>query len=371
VTPATSLDLESAVARILDDSDLADVVELERETLDYDAFLAGRTLVRVRGTARLGAGTVPWSFIEKCTEGPSLAPAYLYDNARREFSAYRSGLLDDLAPGITAPALLAADEGADGRLTLWIEDLSGGPRAPLSREEVLLAAQHLGRLSGRWLERVPAHEWLFGGWIDRHSQPQAIPDGLATVIAAQAHPEIEARLGGRLGEAADLIAAQDEYADALRRLPKTLCHHDAVAANVFARDASGEHETVLIDWESVGPGPVGADLASLLFASPRRGDFSARGIKSLIGDALAAYSDGLAEAGASVEPEQVRLGLCASIALRWALVRDLIGVLHGTNGARRGSAPHETPSQALAELLMLVPVLLDSAADAKRLMSRG
>jgi hypothetical protein len=35
----------------------------------------------------------------------------------------------------------------------------------------------------------------------------------------------------------------------------------------------------------------------------------------------------------------------------------------------RGSAPHETPDQALAELAALVPVLLDSAAAARRLMA--
>ena len=149
------------------------------------------------------------------------------------------------------------------------------------------------------------------------------------------------------------------------------CHHDAVAANVFARERDGSAETVLIDWESVGPGPAGADLASLLFSSPRRGDFSARRLPELIPAALSAYERGIADTRASVRSDEVRLGLHASVSLRWTLVRDVIGLLGDPGRARRGSAPHETPDAALAELLALVPVLLDSAAKARRLISAG
>ena len=366
MTEETQLDVTRAVGRLLGDA-VTDVVEVRRDPLDYDAFLAGRTLARLSGTAGVDGRTLTWSLIEKRTEGPALASAYQYDNGAREFAAYRSGLLTDLAPGLRAPALLGAKEEEDGALTLWIED--AGPRAPLSEDDIVRASRHLGRFAGRWLGRVPAHPWLFRGWIDRHSQPHAIADGLAVVRAAQWGPDIEARIGGRLDEAARLIESQDEIGAVLEGLPQTLCHHDAVAANVFAGMRKGEPETVLIDWESVGPGSIGADLASLLFASPRRGDFSAGLLPALMPDALDAYEQGIAEMGASVAPADVRLGLHASLSLRWTLVRDIVLILEGGGVARRGSAPHETSDDALEELLALVPLLLDSAVETRRLRS--
>ena len=364
---SNGLDIERAVHALLG-REGASVESVRREPTDYDAFLAGRTLARLEGTARIGARVVGWSFIEKRTEGPATASAYLYDNGLRELRAYQSGLLTDLAPGIRAPALLAAETDAAGDLTLWLEDLGPIARPVRDEDELLGAARDLGRLSGRWLGNVPDAPWLFHGWIDRHRQPEAMPDGLAVVEAARGDPVVEARLGGRLDEAVALIREQDAFVSALRGLPSTLCHHDAVAANVFVPDAGGE--TILIDWESVGPGAVGADLASLVFASPRRGDVSAELARRLMPDALAAYLDGLADVGARVDPDAVRLGLHASIALRWALVRDVVSIIRGGGRAVRGSALHESPEESLGELIALLSVLLDSAAEARRLMRR-
>jgi len=48
----------------------------------------------------------------------------------------------------------------------------------------------------------------------------------------------------------------------LARVPETLCHHDAALANLFAvRGTDGMLETVAVDWEKIGPGPVGAEIA--------------------------------------------------------------------------------------------------------------
>jgi hypothetical protein len=362
----TRLDLATAVGRLVAGS-VTDIGDVHRQPLDYDAFLAGRSVVRIRGSATADGQTIEWSLIEKHTAGPSVASGYLYDNALREFTAYRSGLLVDLAPGVRAPDVLATERGADGELTLWIEDVAAHARDRLTPDEILRAARHLGRLAGRWLARVPAHRWLFSGWIERHMQPHAMAEGLGVVRDARANSEISSRFGGRLDEAVRLIETQNDVRSSLLALPTTLCHHDAVAANVFPSNRDNPAETVLIDWESVGPGPVGADLASLLFSSVRRGDIAARVLTEVAPGAPAAYLQGLRDSGASVEPIDVALGLHASIALRWTLIRDVIRVLDGTNVARRGSAPHETPDESLDELLALVPVLLDAASEARRL----
>ena len=151
-----------------------------------------------------------------------------------------------------------------------------------------------------------------------------------------------------------LIAAQGEFRRALERLPVTLCHHDAVGSNVFRTDAG----TVLIDWESVGPGAIAADLASLLFASARRGDASAHVVREVMPDAVAAYASGL---GGRVPVAVVQRALDAAIGLRWKLALDLAATLEAGEPARRGSAPHETPETALDELTTLARLLLESA----------
>lgn len=151
---------------------------MHREPLDYDAFLAHRSVSRVRGIATVGGQRLPWLLIEKITEGPALASPYLRDNAEREHAPYTSGLLDSLAPGIRAPRLLGSHVDGTGRITLWLEEIGPGTPRPLDADTLLAAAHDLGEMAGQWIGRVPREPWIFTGWIDRHSQPEAIAEGL-------------------------------------------------------------------------------------------------------------------------------------------------------------------------------------------------
>ena len=329
------------------------------EPLDYDAFLANRTVSRVRGTAATPSGLRPWSLIQKVTEGPAVASAYLYDNGLREFRAYESGLLADLAPGLRAATAHGLHASPDGRLTLWLEDLGGEGRA-LSREGLIRAAGHLGRLAGRWRDRVPAHPWLFTGWIDRHGQPEAVGPARDRIGSLRDRRMVEERLGRGLGEVEALIDDQPRIAALLRGLPQTLCHHDAVGANVFAGRTGGA-DTVLIDWEMVGPGPAGADLASLLFSSARRGDLPAELAIDTLPEAREAYARGMEEMGGGTDADALGTAVDAAIALRWVLVRDVIVALDDGTPVRRGSAPNESPGDAMEQLIGLSRLLFAAA----------
>lgn len=332
--------------------------QVEREPLRYDAFLAHRSVNRLRGKAIVDGRNLPWSLIEKRTEGPDLADPYLLDNGRRELDAYDSGLLQSIASGIRAPRLYGSLLEVDGRITLWLEEVAHqGPR-PLDARALLTAARDVGSLSGRWMDRPLKEPWFFTGWIDRHSQPAAVLDGLATV--RRTPPGAVARLGDRLALVEDLILRQGEVRRVLESLPQTLCHHDAVGANVLSTKA----QTVLIDWESVGPGAVGADLASLLFSSVRRGDASVGIVAPILDDALHAYAEGIRSEGAVVNFEDVRRGFDAAVALRWKLAVDVVAGLEAGEAPRRGSLPDEAPGTALDELIPLVDVLLASSARA-------
>jgi hypothetical protein len=354
--------LSEAVSRALG-RPIERLVDVRGESLAYDAFLANRSVSRVRGTASTPDGPIRWTLIEKVTEGPGIASAYLYDNGLREFRAYASGLLHDLAPGLVAPKAHGVAESADGRLTLWLEDLHADARR-MARDDVVDAAGHLGRFAGRWHDRLPDVPWFFTGWIERHGQPESVAPTLERFRALRSRAAIEARTGWRIGAAVELIERQAAIGAVLRRLPETLCHHDAVGANVFRRRRDGEDETVLIDWEMVGPGPIGADLASLIFSSARRGDLSADEAIDLLPAALDAYAHGMADAGFEPNPVILRRAVHAAIGLRWALARDIVVALEDGTPVRRGSAPHESADDAMDQLIRLSRLLLDSASAA-------
>jgi hypothetical protein len=329
--------------------------DVRSEALDYDAFLAHRAVRRVRGHARVDGERRPWSLIEKTTEGPGRADPYLLDNGAREFAAYSSGLLDDLAPRVRPPRLYGCRADEDGRLVLWLEEVVHDGARPLDAASLLAAARDLGAMAGSWHRQVPAEPWLFTGWIDRHSQPEAVPAGLAALNTDSR--EAVALLGSRLAAGRDLIAAQPRVRDILESLPQTLCHHDAVGANVFVSSGT----TVLIDWESVGPGPVGADLASLLFSSVRRGDAMASVVASVLELAVSSYTESVREQDPSISRSDIRRGFDAAVALRWKLIADLADAVGRDSPIRRGSRPNEPARESLGELVALADLLLDAA----------
>lgn len=330
--------------------------EIVREPLEYDAFYEHRTVNRLRGLARVDGASVPWTLVEKRTEGPGLASPTLLANGRREFDAYTSGTLDDIAPTLRAPQAHGMLLEPDGAITLWLEEIRhGGPR-PLDAQAILAAARDLGGLSGRSMGHELDKPWYLSGWIDRHGQPDRHAEGLAAI--RRKHPSAVARLGDRLALTERLILRQAEVGGILESLPHTLCHHDAVGANVFSTNAG----TVLVDWESLGDGSVGADLASLLFSSVRRGDASANVVVPIVDEAVQCYADGIRAEGASVAFADVRRGFDAAVALRWKLAVDVVTGLERGEPPRRGSAPHEEPAVALDQLIQLVDLLLASAA---------
>ena len=336
--------------------EVSELRAVRRTPLEYDAFFAHRAVTRIEGVAVAGGRTAPWSLIEKRTGGAALAAPYLLDNAVREFDAYTSALLDDLHSGIRAPRAYRTLRDRGGGVTLWLEEVRHDGTRPLDAEPILAAATDLGAMAGRWTGRPLEEPWLFRGWIDHHAQPEAVDASLDTI--RRRHPDAVALLGDRITAVERLILAQQRVRAILESLPQTLCHHDAVGANVFRADG----RTVLIDWESVGPGLVGADLASLLHGSIRRGDVSADTVLSVRDDALAGYTDAVLTETAAVTADDVRRGFDAAVALRWKLPVDLMAGVEKGELPRRGSAPHEHPDIALGDLLALVDLVLASAA---------
>ena len=365
--------LRAAVASALRTEE-AQIVEARREPVDYDAFMAGRTLTRISGVARVGGEDRSWCLIEKVTEGPESAPAFIRERGRRELLAYRSHLLDDLPAGFAAPVAHGLYEDAGGRLLLYLEEVADDRPGAWTRSDWLRAATDLGRFSARGLASpVASAPWMLLGWKERHGQPHDI-DRATVAMAEQArHPAVIAALGPGIGEPAGaMLAGQASLRDALDRLPQTLCHHDALRANLFMRATEGGPQTVAIDWETLGPGPVGAEIASLLFSSVRRGDLATPELVNLVPEVLRAYSGEIAAAGFAEAAASAEDGFWHSIALRWSLLRDVMATL-ATPGARmvRGRALEEPPEHALDDLVQLIRVLLEAWSRVERAAARS
>ena len=338
-----------------------DVTVAGRAVVGYDAFQAGRQVARISGTAVVDRAPREWSLVEKTTAPPGVASPYLRSLAERELAAYASEEVTHAVPGLTAPRLHAHQVGADGTITLLLEDV--GPDRRWSPDDVLVAARHLGRLAGRWLGEVPAYPWLFQGWARHHSQLPALDAGRRLVRGHLASPPPELH-DVTYADARVLLDTQERIHRSLDRLPQTLCHHDAARSNLFARRGHDGPETVAIDWELVGPGAVGADLASLLLASVRRGDLSVDVLAELVEPAVDGYVAGMADLRRPVPRAQVRAGLRLATCLRWTLLRDvLVSASQGDHAFHRGTARDEPPAEARRQLMSLTRHLLREADD--------
>jgi hypothetical protein len=110
------------------------------------------------------------------------------------------------------------------------------------------------------------------------------------------------------------------FLDALDRLPQTFCHRDAFAGNLFALHGVDSREQMgAIDWANTGVGALGEEPAALVGGSLVFFEIEASAARSLDELAFTEYLDGLRDAGWHENPQVVRFGYAAALALRYGL----------------------------------------------------
>jgi hypothetical protein len=352
------------VAAVLTGRRLLAATVLERRSLEYDPYLAGRDVRFVTGSATLPNGSlIPWQAIVKTTTGRGVR------DARRELAAYRLGIASSGAgTGLRAPRLLGWHD-EDDRVEVWLEvlrDVDGGDWA---LDRFLAAARAIARADARWLRvAVPDAFDSQDAWAERHGQPERLTEALDDLEAHRRRDHADV-LMAKLGDPGfarteALIATTAHRIAELASFPTALLHHDLVRSNLFAVSA---RRVAAIDWEHVGRGPLGVDLAPLVAGSVRRGEASADALPDLERTVLAGYTAALRGAGVPRPlvggvPDAYRLAL----GLRWHVVLGTIRAgLDPTTTRIRGSRPAEPRSESLAHLVVLARYLL-AAGDGGR-----
>ena len=347
------------------------------EPLPYLSVLPGRTLARVAGSAiDANNRAIPWSCIVKIIRTPGLARERENDSGSREIQAYRSSLLADLPGPLRAPRVLAINEDGNSRTWLWLEELHDvyGRRWPF--EQFAVAARHLGVFNGAYLvsRRLPTaawlNRWLQYRWAEDHAELGRIPNYEAFLQQLTQEPGVQRRFDQTLGpRVLRLLHEQAQFVHILSLLPQTLCHHDAALANLFAQGrADGDLETVAVDWEKIGSGTLGAEIATLVFGTLRRCEFDAERASELDEVVFEGYVAGLREAGWRGAPELARLGYVSAVALRWTvLVGTLRSLLEGAEPVRTSHGLLVPSEQVVEQRVRLSQFLLDRADEAYQL----
>ncbi len=373
--------LAPVVCDVLDDP-AARIVDWRRERIDYaNVGLESRALYRFRGSAFHHGESARWSVVLKpfrAPAGSSTAAPSDEHYYRREALAYTSGLLVDLPGDLTAPRHYGSLDWPGEMVGLWLEDISPAAHSLRPLDRYGLAARHLGVFNGGFL--APARPSSFP-WLSRHALATwaAEQAGLIELIGnadAWRHSLVRQAFPTSLAPAVlRLWAERDALLAALERLPRTLCHHDASPTNLFARrTADGRDQTVAIDWELVGHGAIGEDPGNLVPVSLIDFHVDANEATHLEETVLEGYLSGLADAGWTGDPRQVRLTYATTAALRWLFAATgwPLAIAGDETGAYAADAERRwgRPIQAIfGQWAALADFLLERAAEARVLLT--
>jgi Phosphotransferase enzyme family len=274
------------------------------------------------GQARTPNGLVPWSLMLKALGATSTAsqePASL-DYWKRESLVYQSGLLDNLPGGLAAPRCFGVVEQAEDEVWIWLEAI--GDEEPIwSLDRYGLAARHFGHFNGAYLvgRSVPHDAWLAR---ESHRQRLALAEpGIRDLRRLLSHPVLASVLPEDTSERVlGLWGEREQLLTMLERLPRTVCHGDAVRQNLLSRGGpDAGKQTVAIDWARAGIDAIGAEIATLFGVSPRFFAVENAQIAELEAIIFTGYLEGLRDTGWQGDASLARFGYTAIAALDCAV----------------------------------------------------
>jgi hypothetical protein len=332
-------------------------------------------IYRFEGQARIPDGLVPWSLMLKALGAASTtsrAPASL-DYWKREALVYQSGILDNLPGGLAAPRCFGVVEQAGDELWIWLETIVDEDLI-WSLDRYGLAARHLGQFNGAYLvgRSLPHDTWLA---TEQRRQRLALAEpGIRELRRLGSHPVFVNVFSEDTSERVlRLWGEREQLLTMLDRLPRTLCHGDAVRQNLFSRGAlDGRKQTVAIDWATLGTDAIGAEIATLFGVSPRFFAIDGVRIAELEAIIFTGYLDGLRDAGWQADAHLARFGYTAIAALDCAVSYIGLTLPRVVKRAEEAAQHREEPPSLLgsdrAQFTALMDHLLDMGDEALTLL---
>jgi phosphotransferase family enzyme len=281
-------------------------------------------LYRFEGIAQDQDERIAWSVILKIIQSPANEgrenlgegdDQTHWNYWKREPLVYRSGLLETLPGGLTAPRCFGVVEILGNLIWLWLEDVADSFGGAWSLDRYALGARHLGQLNGIFLSErsLPSFPWL-----SRHRSQQWI-NAVPWQTIPWEHPQVRERYPKlEMNSFQRMLAENERFLQKLELLPQTLCHGDTYPTNFMSRDLpNNQQQTVALDWALAGIAPVGADLGQLVFGAQN----NLQEVNRIeIDKALfESYLDGLRDSGCKIDAQYVRFGYTAFAALQVGL----------------------------------------------------
>jgi Phosphotransferase enzyme family len=286
---------------------------------------------------------------------------------RREACAYESEMFAEMTDGLRAPDCFHIANRSDGSVALWLEDLHGRSGSDWPVADYAPASRHFGRWQGRAVveDRTRDDRWLSRNWLRTYLTQRDVDDEML----ADDRPWHRAELAewfdrADIARMRAMRADRPIFLDALTALPPVVCHLDLHPRNLFV-DPTGT--TAVIDWAYVGLGHLGEDVGNLVPDSVLDFHVPADQIERLDEETADAYTSGLAEVGADIDPRRVRLGMTATMAAKYAwiapaMARAVIEERANLNGRPIGDA--------ITTWAPAVRYLLDRADEAHNLIEK-
>lgn len=238
----------------------------------------------------------------------------------REACAYQSSMLTTPRAGLRPAACFGVCAQGDAAIWLALEDVQAAQPRPWGLDDYAQAAEHLGQFNGSFLQQpLPTERWLSRDWL--RSWVAICEAAVLDLPQMLRYPLVRAHISDALAqEVRRLWSDRHELLDALDQLPHTICHRDAFVRNLFVdRAADGERRTIAIDWATIGIGPIGEDVATLVGGSLVFFELDSADLPRVAAPVLQRYIAGLRSRGWGGDPQQPRLGYAATLALRYGL----------------------------------------------------
>ena len=229
--------------------------------------------VHVRGTTSTSTSQTDWSAVVKAKQmdgADKLGGVQgIMASPTREVGAFESGFLEQLDGDLRAVSFHGITR--IGKTTLlWMDDLSDSAPHPWGTDEFLAASRQTGYFNGSWPEsRAPEFEWLDRNFVTNRPAALIRSDFFEQLNDPSADDAI-ADLTERSGTTriSGLYGGYRTITESLIGLPKVVCHNDLHARNAFIRYQDQKLRTYVIDWASVGLGPVGVDGGTIIGEQP-------------------------------------------------------------------------------------------------------